>query len=134
MADRRRRAVIAVGFVCSLVLGACGSDTDGGATPEQRGQKLAERNGCQACHGLTWQGGTGPAFVGAYGRQVELTRGPPVTADEKYLYDAIRQPHSQIVKGYPENMPLSKLSDSQINDIVAFIKSLSPSSTVRTTD
>jgi cytochrome c oxidase subunit 2 len=48
-----------------------------------------------------------------------------VLGDDAYLRNSIRQPHSQIVKGYAAAMPpFAHLEDVQIDHLVAYLKSL----------
>jgi cytochrome c oxidase subunit 2 len=92
-----------------------------------RGQKLYEEKGCKACHSLDGAPGIGPSWKGVFGEQVELADGTKVLGDEAYITESIKEPNAKIVKGYPENgMPQLGLKDSEIADIVEFIKTLTP--------
>jgi cytochrome c oxidase subunit 2 len=96
--------------------------------PVARGQKVYEQYGCQACHSLDGSDLVGPTFLNAYGRTVILEGGETIVADEDYLYDSIIDPNKQIVEGYAPAMPQNfadQLSDEQISDLIAFIRSLS---------
>jgi cytochrome c oxidase subunit 2 len=97
--------------------------------PVARGEKLYQQYGCQACHTTDGSKLVGPSFLDAYGRSVELEDGSTITADELYFYTSIADPNAQVVAGFPAGaMPQNfaeQLSEAQINDIVAFIKSLS---------
>jgi cytochrome c oxidase subunit 2 len=58
---------------------------------------------------------------------VTLENGSTVTADEAYLLESIKQPEAKIVQGFPPVMPpniAAQMTDAQIQDIIAFIKSL----------
>jgi cytochrome c oxidase subunit 2 len=70
----------------------------------------------------------GPSWKGIYGEQVTLADGTTMTVDDAYLKQAILDPNSQVVKGFnPNIMPPSYaqlLSEAQISDIIAFIKSV----------
>ena len=94
------------------------------ATPEGHGQLLVSANGCAACHSITGAAGVGPTWRGLFGSQVELQDGTVVTADEKYIFQSIRDPKSQVVKGFTPTMPVYPFTDDEINDIVAYIKTL----------
>ena len=98
------------------------------ADPAARGQALAKANGCTGCHSLDGAALPGPTWQGLYGSQVKLTDGSAVTADEAYLHELIVSPNDQIPEGFPPNlMPqgyAKSLSDAQISDIIAFIKTL----------
>jgi cytochrome c oxidase subunit 2 len=70
----------------------------------------------------------GPTWKGLYGADVTLADGTTVKADEAYLVESIVKPNAKIVKGFaPSIMPqdfADKLTQEQINDLVAYIKSL----------
>jgi cytochrome c oxidase subunit 2 len=104
------------------LLSACG-DTD--VSPEA-GQNLAVIKGCSACHAADDSSNKlGPTWAGLYGSQVELSDGSSLTADEAYLIEAIKEPNAKIVKGYSKgSMPGIKLTEDELNALVAYIKSL----------
>lgn len=95
-------------------------------SPEQRGEKLT--NVCVGCHSTDGSKKVGPTWKGLAGSQVTLSDGSTVTADDTYLRNSIITPNLQIVKGFPAGvMPQdykTQFSDQQIQDIIAFIKSL----------
>lgn len=92
------------------------------------GQRWAQTYGCTVCHSINGDEGVGPTWLGLFGSEVSLTDGSTVTADEAYLHNSIVDPNSQIVQGFqPGVMPqdfADRLSEEQINQIVAFIMSL----------
>jgi cytochrome c oxidase subunit 2 len=95
------------------------------ATPEGRGQALVAANGCAACHSITGAAGIGPTWLGLFGHEVELTDGTTVTADEAYLHESIKAPQAKIVAGFENQlMPTYGFTDEQIDDIVAYIKTI----------
>jgi cytochrome c oxidase subunit II len=90
-------------------------------------EKLLEDRQCSSCHTTDGSEGLGPTLKGLYGSRRTLADGTQITADEKYLIEAIRDPDKQIVKGYePGSMPPSDepLTDQEINEIISYIKSL----------
>lgn len=94
--------------------------------PAQRGQKLAEIQ-CKACHSFDGSTGLGPTWKGLAGHDVDLADGSKVPADDAYLKESITLPAAKIVKGFQNIMPATykgTLSEQQISDLVAFIKSL----------
>ena len=96
-------------------------------TPEARGEALVATNGCTACHSLDGSARpTGPTWFGLFDSQVELVDGSTVTADEEFLTESIKDPQAKIVAGNfgGTQMPVFGLSDEQIADIVAYIKTL----------
>ena len=95
------------------------------ATPEGHGQALVTANGCGACHSINGSPGIAPTWLGLYGSQVKLTDGSVVTADDAYLKESIKAPQAKIVAGFENQlMPNFGLSDPDIADIVAYIKTL----------
>src|SRR5690606_39742663 len=64
------------------------------------GQLFYTQLGCYACHSLDGTPMVGPTWAGLYGREVELTTGERVVADEAYLRESIEDPDAKIVRGY----------------------------------
>jgi len=93
-------------------------------TPEARGQLLAAANGCAACHSINGAAGVGPTWLGLFGHEVELEDGTTVVADDAYLIQSIKDPKSQVVKGFQPTMPVYPFTDEEIANIVAYIKTL----------
>lgn len=100
------------------------SEAAAAQTPEGRGQILVGNNGCAACHSLDGTKLTGPTWLGLFNSSIELSDGSTLKADEAYLTESIKDPKAKIVKGYPPVMPVYPLSDAEISDIVAFIKTV----------
>jgi cytochrome c oxidase subunit 2 len=95
-------------------------------TPEGLGKRLAQRNGCQGCHSIDGSAGQGPTWLGLFGSRVTLAGGQVVTADDQYLFNSIKQPASQVVRGFTAMNPAitANLTDDQINALIAYIQSL----------
>ena len=104
-------------------------------TPAVAGQQLYESLGCVSCHGAKGEGGRGPALVGLFGKQVFLTNGSTVTADESYLRESIEDPHAKLVSGFGPIMPTfqGQVTPEQIIQLTAFIKSLQVTGQQQTT-
>jgi protein SCO1/2 len=98
-----------------------------GSTPIQRGQALFGSMGCVACHS---QPRVAPLLQSVYGSIVRLDDRKMVWADDAYLHESIVDPNAKVVAGYARTMPNyhSYLSDQQVMDLVAYIKSLSSNS------
>jgi cytochrome c oxidase subunit 2 len=81
---------------------------------------------CLACHSIDGSQLVGPTWKGLYGTEEELEDGSTVPVDEAYIHESIIDPMAKITKGYPPSMPPfgGMLTEEQINDIIAFIKSL----------
>lgn len=107
------------------LLAACGGSTDesGLAPAEVRGKQIARSAGCSSCHGAEGQGGLGPSWVGIEGTERQLADGRVVIADEAYLIRSIRDPQADLVAGWNVKMPGNNLSDDQIQDLLAFMRS-----------
>ncbi len=88
------------------------------------GRSIANSNGCAACHGANGQGSVGPPFVGLYGSTVQLDDGTTVTADRDYLIESIKDPKANKTDGYRIPMPTNRLTDDEIDKIVAYIEEL----------
>lgn len=94
----------------------------------QRGERVVKtKGGCIACHSLDGSRLVGPSFKGIFGKEVDvLVNGQEqtLTVDEPYLIESITDPGAKIVKGYPAVMPPAPLSDEEVEEVVAYIKSL----------
>jgi cytochrome c oxidase subunit 2 len=96
--------------------------------PESLGERLAKNNGCFGCHSLDGKDGVGPTWRGLYGSEKTLVSGEKIMVDDEYLYEAIVNPNSQIVLGFPANVMAQNygdlFTDEEINNMIEFIKSL----------
>jgi mono/diheme cytochrome c family protein len=114
--------------------GALAVDTKGASAPasEEEGRRLYQAHGCIACHAIdaTSLARLGPTWRGLYGSQRTVAGGVVrVIADEAYLRESILQPAAKVVSGYERgevSMPgyAGVLTDSQVDSLVLFIKSL----------
>lgn len=112
-----------------FLVGGCASDA---ASPVlspagERGRLVAERVGCANCH----EGGDdlGPRWAGEWGSTVMLEDGGSVVFDEAYVEDSIRVPQAARRSGDWIQMPAyapDQLSDDDVDDIVAYIRELTP--------
>jgi cytochrome c oxidase subunit 2 len=91
----------------------------------ERGEILADQNGCFACHSVDGSVIVGPTWLNLFGSEVELSDGSTVIADEGFIEESILEPNATIVQGYPENaMPQYVFSAEEVADLIEFIKSL----------
>lgn len=88
------------------------------------GRKIANSNGCAACHGKNGQGVTAPKWQGLYQSDIPLKGGGEVLADRDYLYRSITDPQAQIHDGFNLKMPKNSLTDDQIELVIAYITEL----------
>lgn len=99
---------------------------DDGEVTASRGQTVAQSNGCMTCHSTDGSQMVGPTWQNLYGSERTFDDGTTATADEEYLRESIVDPSAKVVEGFPPSMvPYDYLSDSEINSLVAYIKSLS---------
>jgi len=88
-----------------------------------KGKQLSAQ--CLACHSVDGSTIVGPTWKGLYGHEVTLSDGSKVTADSAYIAESIHDPNAKVVEGFPAVMPpFAYLSDQDIADIIAYIKSL----------
>ena len=90
--------VFALGVGLFLFTGqSLGDGGTGGTTPPiavdpvaaERGQALAEANGCLQCHTTDGRPGSGPTWKGLAGSARPLASGEEVVADDAYLFNSI---------------------------------------------
>jgi cytochrome c oxidase subunit II len=103
------------------------SGSSSGGTLASSGEKIFQALACNSCH-KTDQTGRGPALEGVFGKQQALQGGQTITADENYLRESIINPRAKIVAGYDPVMPTFQglVSEEQLLQLIAYIKSLSP--------
>ena len=80
---------------------------------------------CISCHSAD-PNARAPVLEELYGKPVHLRDGRTVIADEDYLRESILAPGAKIVTGWENIMPTfqGQVSEEEINELVAFIKSL----------
>ncbi len=95
-------------------------------TPEGQGKILATKNGCIGCHSVDGTVLTGPSWFNLYGSEVTLADGSTVTADDAFIAQSILEPNATIVEGFPSPsvMPPYVLTDEEISNLIAYIKTL----------
>jgi cytochrome c oxidase subunit 2 len=94
-------------------------------TPEGQGQFLTVRNGCIGCHSIDGAKLTGPTWLGLYGSTVPLADGTTVVADDAYISESILNSKAKEVAGFaPTVMPPFALSETEISNIIAYLKTL----------
>lgn len=101
----------------------------GPAVPDHPAFAILKDNQCLTCHSTDGSVMVGPTFRGVFGaKQTVNSQGEEreVVVDEAYLVKAIQDPMSEIVKGYPETMPLNSLSGDELDQVVDFIRELAP--------
>jgi cytochrome c551/c552 len=92
-----------------------------------RGEIIAGRAGCLACHTTDGSSGSGPTWRGVAGSSRPLQSGEVVIAGDVYLTNSILDPGSQVVVGFDNIMPpdfADSLTGGEVGDLVEYIKSL----------
>jgi len=124
-----------IGTVVVMEPAEFGDWLSGGAnqqTPVAAGQNLFQNTlGCASCHGDNGQGGRGPALTNLLGSSVPIQGDGTAVADENYLRESILNPTAKVVAGYQPIMPTfqGQVSEEQLLQLIAYIKSLSPQRT-----
>jgi cytochrome c oxidase subunit 2 len=90
------------------------------------GEALFRSLGCSGCH-ATGSPVHAPDLYGLFGRQVHLSDGRTVVADEAYLRDSILLPGRDIVAGFENIMPSfqGQVDEEQMLKLLTYLKSLS---------
>ncbi len=99
---------------------------ESGESVSLEGRRLFREKGCSGCH----EGNSvvhAPPLQGIYGKQVPLTSGQVITADDQYLRDSILLPGKDISAGYDNVMPsfTGHISEAEIMQIIAYLKTTS---------
>jgi cytochrome c oxidase subunit II len=98
-------------------------EKEAGDISPERGEAIYANN-CRACHSLDGSRVVGPTFKGLWGGNAELEGGQVVPRDANYMRSSILNPAAQIVKGYPNAMPVQNLNDAQIASMIEYMKTL----------
>lgn len=93
------------------------------ASLEEKGEILYKTKACNACHSVDGSRLVGPSWKGVYGTKEKTDKGE-VLVDDAYLTEAIRKPMEKITEGYPPAMPVIALTDEEVLQLIAYIKSL----------
>ncbi len=91
------------------------------------GPRLFQEKGCYACHSIDGTPRVGPTLKGLFGKTVvvlEDGRERSIVADEVYLRKSLLEPNADVVKGYPPIMPLQKMTEDELNELIRYLKAL----------
>jgi cytochrome c oxidase subunit 2 len=97
------------------------------AKGKSHGTQLLQEKGCLACHSIDGTPGVGPTLKGLFGKTVTvMTNGKErnIVADEAYLRKSILEPNADVVKGFPPIMPLEKMTENEISEVIQTLKEL----------
>jgi mono/diheme cytochrome c family protein len=107
------------------------SEDAGAAEPAQdpqvaAGEALFYKKACSTCHSIDGSASTGPTFKNLWGKTEKMNDGTTEVIDQRMVKLSLLQPHMKIVDGYasPSKMPTYDLADPEIDQLVAFMKSL----------
>jgi cytochrome c oxidase subunit II len=95
--------------------------------PQDPAVALADKKSCLTCHSLDGTVMVGPTFKGLYGRDAVVAlngKEKAIPRDRAYLKEAILNPGTQIVKGYPAAMPVIPMTDDELKLMMDLIKRL----------
>jgi cytochrome c oxidase subunit 2 len=97
-----------------------------------QGRKTFLRYRCLSCHSAD-ENARAPVLEDLYLRPVRLRDGRTVIADDDYIRESIWDPGAKVVVGYENIMPTFKgqVSAEEINELIAFIRSLKRGDTPR---
>jgi len=95
-------------------------------SPVAAGEKLFTQYACITCHGQR-----GPGLVGVFNSRRQVIEDgvqKEVVAGDNYLRESILYPSRKVVVGFQPLMPTyaGQLSEEQVLDLIAYIKSLNP--------
>lgn len=103
-------------------------ETDAGTIADSEAHTVLKDRGCTSCHTLDGSPLVGPTFKGLFGKdRTVLNRDGlerEMKADDAYLAESIQDPMAKTVKGYSPVMPKNPLDDSDLRDVIAFLKTV----------
>lgn len=103
--------------------------------PAEAGKRLFEELRCSTCHQGGGQSSRCPPLENLYGREVKLTDGRTIEADESYLRESILHPNAKVVAGFKPIMPAfeGQIGEEGLIHLIAYLKSLSKQEEVKPT-
>ena len=92
------------------------------------GEQVYTLKGCAACHKTDGSSQIAPTWKGLWGKEEKVLKNGAaisVKVDEAYIKESIKSPTRKITVGFEKTpMPVFPLTDDEIEQIVAYIKSL----------
>jgi cytochrome c oxidase subunit 2 len=77
-----------------------------------------------SCHSITADADLAPSFKGIYGRTEKMADGSIITVDDAYLHESIVDPDAKIVDGYDDLMPEPVLTEKEVDEMIAYLKTI----------
>lgn len=93
--------------------------------PRVRGRKLYTKLGCAQCHSVDGTKITGPSWKDLYGSTQQFQDGTTAVVNEEFLHGFIPAPTVKVPVGYQPVMPPFPIPNNQIDDIAAYMKTIS---------
>ncbi len=114
-------------------------------SPAWQGRQLFLKLQCITCHNNVYDAdrtnsntsNRAPNLEGLYMSKVPMSGGSYITADENYIRESIRNPEAKVHDGWKPIMPAfpqGQVSEFELYNLVAYIKSLQPGDLPRRTD
>jgi cytochrome c oxidase subunit 2 len=100
-------------------------------SPAWEGAKLFKKLNCISCHGAD-NTQRAPRLEGIWGTRVPIGGGKTATVDLDYVRESIRNPMAKVHEGWKPIMPAfpnSQVTEEELIQLAAFIKSLKPGET-----
>ncbi|MBW7844367.1 MAG: c-type cytochrome [Bacteroidia bacterium] len=92
------------------------------------GEQLYNLKGCVACHKTDGSAVLAPAWNGLYGKSEKVKESGKemeISVDDEYIRESIIEPQKKIAVGFEKAiMPVTPMNDKEIDQIIAYIKSL----------
>ncbi len=92
------------------------------------GEQVFTLKGCGACHKTDGTTLIGPSWKGLYGKEEKVKengKAMTVKVDDAYIRESILEPSKKITVGFEQTMmPQVPVTDEEINQIIAYIKTL----------
>ncbi len=92
------------------------------------GEQVYTLKGCGACHKTDGSSQVAPTWKGLFGKQekvIENGKEITITVDEKYINESIKTPQQKLTVGFEKTpMPVFPLTDEEIEQVTAFIRTL----------
>jgi len=108
---------------------------DDGSARLAAGQTLFQKRGCIGCHRADGTG-VGPTLHGLFGSPVQDPTCGVAMVDESYVREAILNPSATVADGFRAVMPsfAGLVTEEELQELVAYVKSLSVPGQARASD
>ena len=100
--------------------------------PAEVGYTIWQVKGCQGCHSISGEAGTGPTWRDLWNQPGhEMADGSVVEVDDNYIRESIYYPNEKYVKGFGGGMSsyAGILDDRDVASVIAYLKTISKHTT-----